>query len=146
VQRGQPLGETVQPSRFRFVAVVPQEQANELFARPPQSGGVRITGQADVLMPAGTMQLIPYQQQKLLSPALGWLGGGEIAVKPDDRSGATAVESFFALYVALPQQLPRELRPLHGMSGQVRLELPGQSLYWQARRSLAQTMQKRYAL
>lgn len=146
VQRGQPLGETVQRSNFRFVAVVRQEEANELFARPPQAGGVRLTGQADVLLQAGAMQLIPYQQQKLLSPALGWLGGGEIAVQPDDRSGATAAESFFALYVALPRQLPSELTPLHGMSGQVRLELPSQSLYWQARRSLSQMMQKRYSL
>lgn len=146
VQRGAPLGETVRSSRFRFVAVVPQEQANELFARPPQAGSVRITGQADVQMPAGSVQLIPYQQQKLLSPALGWLGGGEIAVKTDDRSGATAAESFFSLYVTLPPQLPQDLRALHGMSGQVRLELPGQPLFWQARRSLSQMLQKRYSV
>jgi putative peptide zinc metalloprotease protein len=146
VQRGQPLGEVVQRSGFRFVAVVPQEQANELFARPPQSGAVRITGQSDVTLPVGTMQLLPYQQQKLLSPVLGWLGGGEIAVKSDDRSGNTAVESFFALYVALPKDLPRELTPLQGMSGQVRLELPGQPLFWQARRSLSQLLQKRYSV
>ncbi len=146
VQRGRALGETVQRSRFRFVAVVPQEEANELFARPPQAATVRLHGQADVTLTAGAMQLIPYQQQKLLSPALGWLGGGEIAVKTDDRSGATAAESFFALHVALPQRLPQELTALHGMSGQVRLELPGQPLFWQARRSLRQLLQKRYSL
>jgi hypothetical protein len=32
------------------------------------------------------------------------------------------------------------------MSGQVRVELPGQPLFWQARRALAQLMQKRYGL
>lgn len=146
VQRGQPLGETVQRSRFRFVAVVPQEEANELFAQRPRAASVKLTGQADVSLAARAMQLIPYQQQKLLSPALGWLGGGEIPVKTDDRSGATAAESFFALHVALPETLPPELTPLHGMSGQVRLELPGQPLFWQAKRSLMQLMQKRYSV
>ncbi|QJW84592.1 hypothetical protein HK414_15720 [Ramlibacter terrae] len=62
--------------------------------------------------------MLPYQQQKLLSSALGWLGGGEIPVSTEDRSGATAAESFFALYVALPAQLPAGMSPLHGMSGQ----------------------------
>jgi len=146
LQRGQPLGETVQRRGFRFVAVVPQEQANELFAQRPREATVKLTGQADASIAATSVQLIPYQQQKLLSPALGWLGGGEIAVKTDDRSGATAAESFFALYVALPPQLPAQLVPLHGMSGQVRLELPGQPLFWQAQRAVMQLMQKRYGL
>jgi putative peptide zinc metalloprotease protein len=146
LQRGQPLGETVQRRGFRFIAVVPQEQANELFALPPKEASVKLTGQADQAIVASTMQLLPYQQQKLLSPALGWLGGGDIAVKPDDRSGATAAESFFALYVGLPEKLPGELMPLHGMSGQVRLELPGKPFFWQARRVLMQLMQKRYGL
>ncbi|MGV3569472.1 MAG: site-2 protease family protein [Ramlibacter sp.] len=146
LQRGQPLGETVQRRGFRFVAVVPQEQANELFARPPKEASVKLTGQADFSIEAGKLQLLPYQQQKLLSSALGWLGGGEIPVSTDDRSGATAAESFFALHVALPAQLPAGMAPLHGMSGQVRLELPGQPLYWQARRGMMQLMQKRYGL
>ncbi|HYF18898.1 MAG TPA: biotin/lipoyl-binding protein [Ramlibacter sp.] len=146
LQRGAVLGEAMQRSGFRFVAVVQQEQANELFAQRPQAASVKLTGQADVSIPAGGVQLIPYQQQKLLSPALGWLGGGEIAVKTDDRSGNTAAESFFALHVLLPPGLPQQLSPLHGMSGQVRLELPGQPLFWQARRSLMQLMQKRYSL
>jgi putative peptide zinc metalloprotease protein len=146
LQRGQPLGETVQRKGFRFVAVVPQEQANELFAQPPRQASVKLTGQADVSIEAGRMQLLPYQQNRLLSSALGWLGGGDIAVSNDDRSGATAAESFFSLHVALPAQLPAGLAPLHGMSGQVRLELPGKPMFWQARRSLLQLMQKRYAL
>jgi putative peptide zinc metalloprotease protein len=146
MQRGHALGETVQRSRFRFVAVVPQEQANELFAQRPAGASVKLTGQADVSITAGSVQLIPYQQHKLHSAALGWLGGGEIAVKTDDRSGNTAAESFFALHVALPAGLPAQLAPLHGMSGQVRLELPGKPLFWQARRSLMQLMQKRYSL
>jgi putative peptide zinc metalloprotease protein len=146
LQRGQPLGETVQRHGFRFIAVVPQEQANELFAQPPRRGTVKLNGQADISITARSMQLIPYQQQKLLSAALGWLGGGEIAVKTDDRSGNTAAESFFALYVNLPAQLPPQLVPLHGMSGQVRLDLPAKPFFWQARRVVMQLMQKRYGL
>ncbi len=144
--RGQPLGETIQRSGFRFVAVVPQEQANELFEQKADHAAVKLTGQADVAIDAGGFQLIPYQQQKLLSPVLGWMGGGDIAVQTDDRSGATAAESFFALHVRLPQQLPAGLAPLHGMSGQVRVSLPGKPLFWQARRSLQQLLQKRYQL
>jgi putative peptide zinc metalloprotease protein len=146
LQRGQPLGETVQRHGFRFIAVVRQEEANELFAQPPKHATVKLTGQADLSIAASAMKLIPYQQDKLLSPVLGWLGGGDIAVKTDDRSGATTAESFYALYVALPAQLPPGLVPLHGMSGQVRLELPGKPFFWQARRALMQLMQKRYGL
>lgn len=146
LQRGQPVGQVVQRTGFRFVAVVPQEQANELFSQHPSGGSVKLYGQADVSIRAGDLKLIPYQQQRLQSAALGWLGGGDIAVKPDDRSGNTAAESFFALYVAVPQKLPEQLTPLHGMSGQVRLELPGKPLFWQGRRALMQLMQKRYGL
>jgi len=146
LQRGQPLGETVQRRGFRFVAVVPQEQANELFAQHPREASIKLTGQADTSIAATSLKLIPYQQQKLLSPALGWLGGGDIAVNTEDRSGATAAESFFALYIGLPPQLPGAVVPLHGMSGEVRLELPGEPLFWQVRRALMQLMQKRYGI
>lgn len=146
LQRGQPLGEVVRRSGFRFVAVVPQEEANELFARRPGQTSVKLAGQAEVTIASSGLQLIPYQQQRLLSPALGWLGGGDIPVKTEDRSGATAAESFFAVHVLLPETLPQELALLHGISGQVRLELPGQPLFWQGRRALMQLMQKRYGL
>ncbi|NML47858.1 hypothetical protein HHL11_29180 [Ramlibacter sp. G-1-2-2] len=146
LQRGQPLGETVQRRGFRFIAVVPQEQANELFAQHPKEASVKLNGQADASIAVTSLQIIPYQQQKLQSAALGWLGGGEIAVKTDDRSGNTAAESFFALYVGLPKQLPAQVVPLEGMSGQVRMELPGEPLFWQGRRALMQLMQKRYGL
>lgn len=146
LQRGQPLGETVQRRGFRFIAVVPQEQANELFAQHPREATVKLTGQADASIAVTSLQLIPYQQQKLQSAALGWLGGGDIAVRTDDRSGNTAAESFFALHVGLPRQLPAHVVPLEGMSGQVRMELPGEPLFWQARLALMQLMQKRYGL
>jgi putative peptide zinc metalloprotease protein len=67
-------------------------------------------------------------------------------VKTDDRSGSTAAESFFALYVGLPKELPSQVVPLEGMRGQVRMELPGKPLFWQAKRAIMQLMQKRYGL
>ena len=146
LQRGQPLGETVQRRGFRFIAVVPQEEANELFGQHPKEATIKLVGQADESIAATSLHLIPFKQQKLVSAALGWLGGGDIAVKTDDRSGNTAAESFFALYVGLPKELPPQVMPLEGMGGQVRMELPGKPLFWQAKRAIMQLMQKRYGL
>jgi putative peptide zinc metalloprotease protein len=144
--RGQALGELIRGDRFRFVAVVPQEQADELFKHLHDGGQLRLSGQSEITVPISDFTLIPFQRERLSSSALGWAGGGEIAVKPGDQSGEAAAETFYELHALLPKELAKELEPLHGLSGILRIPLPDQSLFWQARKELMQLFQKRYGI
>jgi putative peptide zinc metalloprotease protein len=146
IGRGQALGEVVLRDRFRFVAVVPQEQADNLFKHRFDGAQLRLNGQADVPLPVGRITLIPFQRERLSSSALGIMGGGEIAVRPTDQSGQAATESFYELHAAVGTRAPDGLYPLHGLSGVLRIPLPGEPLFWQARKALMQLFQRRYAV
>lgn len=148
--RGHALGELVYDSRYRFVAVVQQEQADELFRHSGADAALRLAGQSEFTLAVPRYTLIPYQRDKLASSALGFAGGGEIAVKPNDQSGEVSAETFFEVRAALPETLEQQRRDgltlLPGMSGILRIDLPGEPLYSQARKGLQQLFQKRYGL
>ncbi len=146
VQRGQALGEVVDASSFRFVAVMPQEQADIMFQNNFRHAELRLNGQADATLALPKVSIIPFQSDKLPSTALGWLGGGDIAVNTQEPSGTKAVESFFLLQGDIPAEQRRGLTVLHGLSGTLRLQTPAQPLASQAYRALKQLVQKRYAL
>lgn len=147
--RGHALGELVFDQRYRFVAVVQQEQADELFRHSGQAQ-LRLAGQSEYTLPVPRYTLIPYQRDRLASSALGFAGGGEIAVKPNDESGEATAESFFEVRAALPADLkPQQqhgLALLPGMSGTMRIALPGEPLFSQGRKALQQLFQKRYGV
>jgi putative peptide zinc metalloprotease protein len=146
MQRGQVLGEVVDARSFRFVAVMPQEQANILFQNNFHQAELRLSGQADATLALPQVSIIPFQSDKLPSTALGWLGGGEIAVNTQEPSGTQAMESFFLLQSEIPSEQRHGLTVLHGLSGTLRLQIPAQPLASQAYRALKQLVQKRYAL
>jgi putative peptide zinc metalloprotease protein len=146
ISRGVSLGEVVVDSGYRFTAIVTQEDAEQLFRQRPSGVEVRLSGQADHLIQASTVTLIPYQRQKLASSALGWMGGGDFAVRPDDQSGKAAAEAFFELRAQLPGDALRGLVALHGLTGRLRIPLPEQPLAVTLRESLRQLAQKRYQL
>ncbi|MCZ2498824.1 biotin/lipoyl-binding protein [Xylophilus sp. Kf1] len=145
IERGQPLGEVIDNGSFRFSAVLAQADAAELFSAPQISGELRLAGQAGHAIPMRRAEIIPYQRERLASPALGFLGGGEVAVRTDDSSGTLATESFFELRAPIP----RDAGPAtayQGMSGVLRLKLPARPLLERARKAFLQLLQKRYAL
>jgi len=146
IGRGQALGEVVNRGGFRFVAVVPQEQADDLFKHRFDGAQLRLNGQADVPVPIRRLTLIPFQRERLSSSALGIMGGGEIAVRPTDQSGQVTTEPFYELHAAVDRRTPDGLHPLHGLSGVLRIPLPGEPLFWQARKALMQLFQRRYAV
>lgn len=145
MQRGQTLGEVVDASSFRFVAVMPQEQADIMFQNNFRQAELRLNGQADATLALPQVSIIPFQSDKLPSTALGWLGGGDIAVNTQEPSGTKAVESFFLLQSDIPAGQRHGLTVLHGLSGTMRLQTPAQPLASQAYRALKQLVQKRYA-
>jgi putative peptide zinc metalloprotease protein len=146
VHRGQILGDLIDRTQFRFSAVIPQEQANELFKYSLESAELMLAGQTDRVVPLLDCKVIPYQSQKLSSSALGWMGGGDIAVKTDDKDGNIAQEPFYVIHGTVPADAIARLSAFHGISGLMRVELPGQPLYWQLKRSFLQLIQKRYGV
>lgn len=145
IARGEALGQLVDASNLRFSAVVSQEQADELFATPPVLGQLRLRGQADQLIVSDTLALLPYQRQVLPSAALGWMGGGAIAVSNEGEGGELAAESFYEVRVLLNGEWP-ESTMMHGMTGWLRIPLDGQPAFTQLGRSIRQLLQKRYQL
>lgn len=130
----------------QFVAVISQEQARELFGVELGARQVRLRGQSDVDLALGELVILPYERARLPSAALGWLGGGELAVSTQDERGEKAAEAFFEVRASLRPEAETELRLMHGLKGVLRIGLPSRSLFQRASDSLRQLMQKRYQL
>lgn len=143
--RGSSLGTLVDGAGFRFVAVLPQV-ATHLFGDALGKGEVRLAGQEDVNLRTQQVQVIPFQHGVLPSAALGWAGGGEIAVASDDPSGLSATEPFFLIRATFAARRPAEAQLLHGRSGTLRITLGSLPLLWQWERAARQFLQQRYRL
>ncbi len=139
--RGAELGEIFDPRSFQFSAVVSQEEASRLFGREIRSAQVRLWGQAENVLAVGAQKIIPAERQELPSAALGWRGGGEIALAAKDATGTLARERFFEVRARVDQPPGVELR--HGLSGQIRFELTREPLLSQWLRKLGQLLQRR---
>lgn len=145
IERGQVLGEVIDAGHYRFSAVLAQGDASELFTLPAVHGELRLAGQVGEGIALTRVDVIPFQRERLASPALGLLGGGEVPVRPEDSSGTLATESFFELRAPLPADL-RDLTTYQGMSGVLRLALPARPLWDGFHKAFLQLLQKRYAL
>ncbi len=145
IPRGTSLGTLVDQSAYRFVAVLPQV-ATYLFGDTISRAEVRLAGQENINLPAESVQVIPFQHGVLPSPALGWAGGGDIAVASNDPGGVTATEPFFLIYAHFPAAGPSQAMLLHGRSGTLRITLADQPLLLQWERAARQFLQQRYRL
>ena len=142
VQRGDSLGSLVDPGEWRFTAVVSQEEASELFVDKIGRVELRLFAQDTESVDVKSYKIIPYQQRDLPSAALGMLGGGDIQVANNDKTGVKSTEPFFQIEAALAGS--SEVLFLHGRSGQLRLTLAPEPLLMQVGRKLRQLVQKRY--
>lgn len=143
--RGEGLGRVIDPSDLRFSAVVSQEQADELFGALLTGGELRLRGQADLPVYSSSLMLLPYQRQTLPSVALGWMGGGSIAVDRESENGDRATESFYELRLGL-EGLLEEQTTLHGMTGQLRIGLESRPALEQLSKRFWQLLQRRYQI
>ena len=140
--RGSPLGSVIDDQGFRFRAVVPQEEADRLFASPTGSAEVRLDGESHRALGTTHLQILPADRQRLPSKALGWMGGGSVAVSNRDPEGRAAREPFFEVRATLASDASGTLR--HGRSGVIRFDLPADPLLPRWIRSLRQLLQRRY--
>jgi putative peptide zinc metalloprotease protein len=144
IPRGSEVGVIINHQAFRFSAVVSQDEASNLFEGRIRKAEVRLFGQGGENLEVLKFEIIPFQHEKLPSAALGWLGGGEVAVSMKDETGLEAAEPFFQIYADL-NPLP-EVAFLHGRSGKLRFSLHPEPLLEQWSRKLRQLLQKRYQI
>jgi putative peptide zinc metalloprotease protein len=146
IERGQSLGEIVDRSRLRFSAVLSQPEAAELFSLHDPHAELRLMTQPGEVLDMGRVALVPYQRERLVSPALGFFGGGNVPVRSDDASGTTTTEPFFEMHAEFADQRQASAAAYQGLSGVLRLELPARPLLTRAVAALRQLLQTRYDL
>lgn len=142
--RGSDLGRIVADDGYRFVAVLPQV-ATRLFDGSVELAEVRLRGEEGRNLLASAVRVVPFEHGTLPSPALGWAGGGEIAVDGDDPSGTRAAEPFFRIHAVFEGDQPAA-RLLHGRSGTMRITLENRPLLVQWERRVRQFLQRRFRL
>lgn len=142
MDRGSVLGRVIDPARYRFIAVVLQEEASNLFLDQARKVEVRLRGFSSRTVPVKDFAMLPYQRKKLPSAALGWRGGGEVATSAKDESGLEATEPFFEIRANI-EGFPG-LVFMNGESGVLRFTLDSQPLLFQWARRLRQFVQRRY--
>jgi putative peptide zinc metalloprotease protein len=141
--RGAELGKIISPERYRFSAVVSQEEAANLFSGNISGQmAVRLVGQGNIDLPVTGYKVIPFQHERLPSAALGWGAGGDIPVSGKDDQGLQTVEPFFQIYADLEPS--RQVVLNHGHSGQIRFIQRSEPLLNQLARKVRQFFQKRY--
>jgi putative peptide zinc metalloprotease protein len=144
IRRGVVIGQIVNSGGFRFSAVVSQDEAADLFTGQIRRTEVRIYGEGGKNLEVSDYQIIPFRQEKLPSAALGWRGGGEVAVSVNDQTGLKAAEPFFQIYADIRPDQSAVL--LHGRSGKLRFTLDPKPLFFQWMHLFKQLLQKRYQL
>jgi putative peptide zinc metalloprotease protein len=142
--KGTSLGLIVDPSSFEFVATVLQEDVDPLFGKPIGDARVRLIGQAEEAVIATNLRRIPAEKRTLPSPALGWVGGGEVPISKQDPQGQRAAEPFFEVRADVSG--PTDVALAHGRAGKIRFDLEPEPLLPRAIRRLSQLLQKRYQI
>ncbi len=142
--KGTSIGLIIDPSAYEFVATVLQDDVDPLFAKDIKQGQIRLVGQADETINATNLRRIPAEKRTLPSPALGWVGGGDVPVSKQDPQGQHAAEPFFEVRADVQPQ--PDVALVHGLAGKIRFDLDAEPLLPRAVRRLRQLLQKRYQI
>lgn len=141
--RGAALGTIVNEGAWRFVGVLPQV-ASHVFQNPIVRAEVRLRGQEERNVLTLSTVVMPFEQGRLPSRALGMAGGGDVAVSPSDQNGLTSAEPFFRIESALPVNLMDGPQLVHGRVGTMRITLSNRPLLVQWERQARQYLQRKF--
>ncbi|HYE03148.1 MAG TPA: PqqD family peptide modification chaperone [Phycisphaerales bacterium] len=106
LRRGEPICQVLDPAQLRVAASIDQANAAWLFdprAGPeevrlrPRSRGRGLHETEDVA--GGNLRMAPAGRQELPGAALGYLGGGQIDVDPQQGEGAISKRPRFTVYI-----------------------------------------------
>jgi putative peptide zinc metalloprotease protein len=141
--RGAAIGAIVDDSSHRFVAILPQV-ATHVFEGEIERAELRLSGEDGQNLLLRHVSVMPFDQGVLPSRALGFAGGGDIAVQPGDPNGVMAAEPFFRIHASFDAVQAAEVRLMHGRLGVMRLTLAPKPLLEQWERSARQLLQRRF--
>jgi putative peptide zinc metalloprotease protein len=141
--RGEAMGAIIDESGYRFVAILPQV-ATHLFKGGIERAEVRLGGEDGQNLLLRHVIVMPFEHGVLPSRALGFAGGGDIAVQPDDPSGVMAAEPFFRIHAGFDSAHAAEVKLMHGRLGVMRLTLEPKPLLAQWERSMRQLLQRKF--
>ncbi len=102
--RGKVIGQVVDLDTLRVTALMDQAQNAKLFDQANTIARVelRTAGQLERTLRSKLIQAFPSGRSHLPHPALGYAGGGSIAISTDDPHGQTATRPQFELWLKLP--------------------------------------------
>lgn len=143
LSRGVELGMVLEPEEYEFRAVVAQSEASRLFEDQLQGAGVKLRGQSRYTFPVGDWVITPVDRRQLPSRALSMAAGGGVATTGDAQN-MTTIEPYFE--VNAPLMPHEEGQYFHGLSGQIRFQLPAQPLLPRWIRDFRQMLQTRYRI
>ncbi len=106
---------------------------------------IRLYGDAGQEYIPDRLRIVPFEQHKLPSAALGWRAGGPIATLETDEYGLTAQEAFFRVEAEF-DDLSAGTHVLHGRTGILRIRLPDEPIAQQLYRAFNQLLQRRFLL
>jgi putative peptide zinc metalloprotease protein len=142
LNRGDTLGQVVEPGQWQFVGVLPQV-ATHVFEDQIGQAEIKLLGQEDVVLQAVHTTVLPNENTALPSMALGMAGGGEIAIDQNDPHGTKALEPFFRVQADVLNEGGSALM-LHGQVAVMRLDLRAKPMLIQWERRLRQFFQRRF--
>jgi putative peptide zinc metalloprotease protein len=145
IKKRDTMGYIIPDNGFEFKAVVPQEMAFDLFKMSKLNGDIKLNGIPSKTIKSNSIYVIPYEQHKLPSSALGWFGGGDIKVSQADSTGTTSIEAFFEIRADIIKDVNNPML-LHNRVGILKIVLPKKPLGEQIYKSIQQIMRKRYTL
>ena len=140
--RGNPIGYVINSDSFYFSSIVSQNDASRLFSESIPDARVRLVGESEHKIPVHEQRVIQAEQSQLPSAALGFYGGGDVAVSNEDATQSS--EPFFEVRSYITNIA--EIKEVHGRTGRIRFKLPSEPLFLQWLRSLRQLLQDRYQI
>ena len=140
------LGKIISPNHYQFRGVITQEKASDVFLLKQEdiNAQLKLHGLSDINMKLINIRVIPYEQNKLPSSVLGFMGGGDISVDRTDSSGLTTMESFFEVRADISIEYNKYL--FHDRSGVMKLKLRAKPIGVQISDFIEKLLQKRYKI
>jgi putative peptide zinc metalloprotease protein len=146
VKQGEPIGILADTRKPLIRVTADQYLGPELKRHAGPGAGVemRVRGRPDVLIEGRVVRVLEAARRELPSAALGYVGGGSIAVDTEDQEGRRAAEPFFEVQIdpVISGETPI---PLHaGQRVVARFDLPNTPYLTQWWLAIRQVIQQRF--
>jgi putative peptide zinc metalloprotease protein len=142
IRRGDEVGRVATLGNVLIRAVAGQDVVGLLVVEANQRVEMRPDRRPDTTLTGTIRQFLPAGQDRLPSPALGYAGGGSLAVSSDDPRGTKTPERFFEIQVKPDPDSAGQL--LAGQRVIIRFEAESKPYLAQWWRGLLQLFQRRF--